>query len=134
MTQDGAREVSLQDRVTHAWRERADLFISLHCDACDAGQDPRDIEGYSVHYFHPQSHDLASVIHRFYGKKTGIRDQGVWRSNLAVCRMTQMPSILLEQGFLILPETEEILISAKNQRSATEALIAAITELVEAKP
>jgi N-acetylmuramoyl-L-alanine amidase len=127
MTQDGTRDPTLQDRVTMAWRERAQMFISLHLDACEVGQDARDIEGYSVHYYLPQSHTFAELVHQIYGKKTEFHDQGLWRSNLAVCRATQMPSILLEQGFLMLPEYEEILISPKHQKTVAEVLISAIT-------
>ncbi len=130
MIQDGTKEISLQERVALAWAERAHLFISIHADACGEGQNPRDLEGYSAHYFHPQSHDLAERIHAIYGARTGFRDQGLWRSNLAVCRMTQMPSVLFEQAFLILPEFEEILISSRHHRLVAETLISAITQFM----
>ncbi|MFN0118284.1 MAG: N-acetylmuramoyl-L-alanine amidase [Elusimicrobiota bacterium] len=131
LTQDGTKELSLNDRVVHAWNARGDLFISIHADACAEGQNPNEIEGYSVHYFHPQSRKLAEIIHRIYGQKTAFRDQGLWRSNLAVCRMTQMPSILLEQGFLILPQFEEIMLSQKHQQDVAEILTQSIIDLLD---
>jgi N-acetylmuramoyl-L-alanine amidase len=131
MTQDGTKEISLQERVNLAWKEKAQLFISIHADACEAGTDPREVEGYSVHYYQPQSKDLATLIHEEYGKRTPFRDQGLWRSNLAVCRTTQMPSILLEQAFLMIPEFEDIMLTPKHHRNVADSIIAAITQLLE---
>lgn len=131
MIQDGTREMSLQDRVNMAWKNRADFYISIHCDACPEGQNPRDVEGYSVHYFYPQSRWLAEEIHSIYGEKTKFRDQGLWRSNLAVCRTTQMPSILLEQGFLVLPEWEELMLTPKHHDQVADTLYNAIVNVMK---
>ncbi|MCG3205937.1 MAG: hypothetical protein KCHDKBKB_02661 [Elusimicrobia bacterium] len=134
MIQDGTKEFSLQDRVNLAWKEKAHLYISIHADACGEGQDPRELEGYSVHYYHPQSRALAESIHTVYGEKTGLRDQGLWRSNLAVCRMPQMPSLLLEQAFLILPEFEELMITPRHHQTVAESLIRGILDFMNSQP
>jgi N-acetylmuramoyl-L-alanine amidase len=134
MTQDGSKEISLSERSALAWKERANLFISLHCDACGDGQDPREVQGFSVHYYQPQSHALASALHDIYRDRSGIRDEGLWRSNLAVCRATQMPALLFEQAFLILPEYEERLLTAKHQRMAAESIITAIETFLDTHP
>jgi N-acetylmuramoyl-L-alanine amidase len=130
MVQDGTREISLPDRVATAWRSKAQFFLSIHCDAVPEGVDPRESEGYSVHYFHPQSQPFAEGLHKNYGALTKVRDAGLWRSNLAVCRTSTMPSVLLEMGFLILPEQEEILLSAKHQKRVAEAVASTIRDLV----
>lgn len=134
MPQDGTKEISLQERVNFAWRQKAQLFISLHCDACPEGQDPREVQGYSIHYYHPQSHALAKALHQFYGVKSGFRDQGLWRSNLAVCRAPQMPALLMEQGFLILPEYEETMLTPKHAMNVAESIIKAITRFMDENP
>ncbi|MBV9080674.1 MAG: N-acetylmuramoyl-L-alanine amidase, partial [Elusimicrobia bacterium] len=131
LTQDGTKEISLQDRVLAAWKSRAQFFISLHCDAVPEGQDPRDGPGYSVHYFHPQSQPFAESLHRIYGEKTGIHDAGLWRSNLAVCRTPTMPSVLLEMGFLVLPEGEERLISPQHHALVAKSIADALKEAVK---
>ena len=123
MIQDGTKELSLTDRTQIAWAERAHLFISLHCDATAEGQDPRETAGFSVYYYHPQSHLLAQSLHKLYGEKTKISDQGLLRANLAVCRMTQMPAILLEMGYLVLPESEELLMSDKFHKLASDVVL-----------
>jgi N-acetylmuramoyl-L-alanine amidase len=134
MIQDGTKELSLQDRVNLAWSKRAHFFISIHADACAEGQDPREWEGYSVHYYHPQSRAFAESVHKIYGEKTKIRDQGLWRSNLAVCRAPQMPSILLEQGFLVLPEFEELILTARQQRLVADIVISGILDVMKNNP
>jgi N-acetylmuramoyl-L-alanine amidase len=131
MIQDGTREMSLQDRTAMAWASRADFYISIHCDACPEGQNPREVEGYSVHYYHPQSRLLAEEIHTIYGDRTKFRDQGLWRSNLAVCRTSAMPSILLETGFLMFPEYEELMLTPKHQENVAEILYNAIVSVMK---
>lgn len=134
MTQDGTREISLQDRVDTAWAARAHVFISIHADACSEGQNPRDVEGYSIHYYHPQSRELAEILHRDYGDRSKIRDQGLWRSNLAVCRAPQMISLLMEQGFLMLPEYEALFLTPKHQKMVAENIASSLLEFMEKNP
>ena len=55
-----------------------------------------------------------------------IKDQGLWRSNLSVCRVTQMPAILLEMGFLMIPEVEEMLLKPKFHRLVADSIVTAI--------
>jgi N-acetylmuramoyl-L-alanine amidase len=81
MIQDGTRDPSLRERSEMAWKEKAHVYISIHCDASPEGQNPRDVEGYSVHYFTPQSRVFGEDLHALYGQRTKIRDQGLWRSN-----------------------------------------------------
>jgi N-acetylmuramoyl-L-alanine amidase len=131
MIQDGTKELSLQDRSALAWQSRAHMFISIHADACAEGQDPRELQGYSVHYFQPISRGLAESIHKIYGQKTGIKNQGLWRSNLAVCRPPHMPSILIEQGFLILPEYEELFLSSRHQKITADSVAQGVWEFVQ---
>lgn len=135
MIREGEEDISLLDRVKRAWDARADLFISFHCDATGEGNDPRDSQGYSVHYYHPQSRLWAEQIHKLYGTKTKITDQGLWRSNLAVCRATQMPAVLLEEAYLILPEYEELLLTPKFQRTVADVVASSIQSyLKQVKP
>lgn len=130
MIQDGTRELGLRERVDIAWSSKADLFISLHCDAVAEGTDPRTADGYSVHYYHPQSQRFAETVHRVYGAHTKFPDGGLWRSNLAVCRTTTMPAILLEMGFLVIPENEERLMSPRYQEKVADSIADSILELI----
>ncbi len=131
MIQDGTKDPSLQDRVDEAWAKKAQLYISFHCDATDDGVDPREVEGFSLHYYQPQSRGLAEALHRAYKDRSGMRDQGLWRSNLAVCRQTQMPSALFEMGFLVIPQIEEKLVSPSYQQTVAASVVEAITALLE---
>ncbi len=130
MIQDGTKELSLQNRVDLAWKERSHVFISLHTDACGEGEDPREVEGYSVHYYNISARPLAERIRSIYGKRSNIRDQGLWRSNLAVCRNTTMPALLFEQGFLILPEYEEQFLKKEHQSMVGNVLGEALIDFL----
>lgn len=134
LTQDGTKEISLQGRVDAAWAAKAHVFISIHADACPEGQNPQDVEGYSFHYYHPQSRELAEILHRDYGRRSNIRDQGLWRSNLAVCRATQMISILMEQGFLLLPEFEAQFLTPKHQKMVADNIASSLWEFMDKNP
>jgi N-acetylmuramoyl-L-alanine amidase len=131
MIQDGTKELTLQDRVVAAWKARAQLYISLHCDAVPEGVDPREADGFSIHYYHPQSQRFAEIVHRNYAARSGMKDGGLWRSNLAVCRTPTMPSILMEMGFLIIPEHEERLTSVKHQQLVADTVTNSIYELIK---
>jgi N-acetylmuramoyl-L-alanine amidase len=78
-----------------------------------------------------QGRGLAESIHKIYGQKTGIKNQGLWRSNLAVCRPPHMPSILIEQGFLILPEYEELFLSSRHQKITADSVAQGVWEFVQ---
>ena len=48
-----------------------------------------------TYWYHPQSQELARVVHAQYGRRTGLPDRGLFYSDFAVNRMTQMPAILI---------------------------------------
>jgi len=132
MTQDGTKDpFSLQSRIDLAWKEKANIFVSIHSDACAEGENPREVEGFSVHYYNVGGELLGEILRDDYGKKSGIRDQGLWRSNLAVCRATTMPSILFEQGFLILPEFEERFLKKDHQQMVAHVVGESIVEFMK---
>jgi N-acetylmuramoyl-L-alanine amidase len=124
------RDMNLRQRTELAWKEKGHVFISLHCDAIAEGQDPRKSHGYSVHYYSAQSRLLADALHSAYGERVSIPDQGMWRSNLAVCRLPQMPSVLFELGFLIMPEFEELVLTPAFQQIAAESVAIALQNFI----
>ena len=77
----------------------ADLFVSIHCNACKyhnaEGTEvltyPDDVEG----------HKLAACIQRQIVDSMGTADRGVKdRDNLAVLNGTEMPAVLVEMAFI----------------------------------
>lgn len=58
----------------------------------------------------------------------GRKDMGVRQANLAVLRLTYMPSVLLEVGFMSTPEEEEFLMSAEGRKKMAQAIYNAIVQ------
>jgi N-acetylmuramoyl-L-alanine amidase len=89
--------VSLEDRYTFANLKRADLFISIHCNAM---QKHNTMSGTETYYWSPQSLDLARAVHPEAVQAMGGRDGGIRRRAFAVIHHTTMPSILIEAGYI----------------------------------
>lgn len=108
MTRDADVFVELSDRAAFANRLGAALFVSLHCNA-GGGQ------GFES-YIHPAAGSatvsIQNVIHgevMAYLRGYGITDRGKKRANLAVCRETRMPAVLLENLFIDHPRENVLL-------------------------
>ena len=99
-------DVSLYDRPKIAWKNKARLFVSVHCNASGLGDNPVYNNGNSVYWYQPQSQALAEAIHASYRKLIpALPDHGLYYADFAVCRMTQMPAVLTEQAFVIVPRS-----------------------------
>jgi N-acetylmuramoyl-L-alanine amidase len=104
-------EVSLTDRPKLALEQGADLFISIHNNALPDGSNPfSKARGFSVYYYHPQSLALARAIHDSYIKNIPLADDGLLWGNLLVARLSAVPSILIENAYLLYPEQQPILV------------------------
>jgi N-acetylmuramoyl-L-alanine amidase len=125
-------DVPLYDRSRIAWKNKAHLFVSVHCNAAGLGENPIWNNGSSVYFYQPQSQALAEAVHAGYRKHAGmIPDHGLFYADLAVCRMTQMPAILTEQAFIILPEQEDLLLDPKFQKNLAYAIVNGIKTFIK---
>ncbi len=132
LTRTSDMEVPLYDRARIAWKNKARLFVSVHCNAAGLGENPILNNGSSVYFYQPQSKALAEAVHAGYRKHVAvIPDHGLFYDDLAVCRMTQMPAILTEQAFLILPEQESLLLDAKFQKDLANAIVYGLKTFVK---
>jgi N-acetylmuramoyl-L-alanine amidase len=133
LTRESAEEgIVLAARTKFAEAAGADLFVSLHYNALPDGLNPDKNRGTSAYYFHPQSYPLAQSILRNMLKRLKLGNFGLFYDNLSVCRVTSMPSVLVEPAFIMHP-TEEILILDPDFREKTaEAIVAGIEEFVKA--
>ena len=123
MTRSGNENVSLSERPLIAQRNKADILISIHNNALGYGQNPFIKRGFGVYYYTPMSLQLAKEIHSAYnetfgaGKEFNLKDDGLYYANLALTRASQMPSVLIESAYMIVPE-EEAYLKRENFRSA----------------
>ena len=99
--------VPLDRRVTLANNARAGIFVSIHYNSC-----PNDsVSGLEIFYSEDSnkrslsSKKLAEAILQKTTQQTEANSRGVKKGNhLFVLRQTDMPSVLLEAGFLTNPE------------------------------
>ena len=105
----------------------ADILLSMHFNGLPDGVDPTKTHGISTYYYQPQGYRLAYLIQKKLLNRTGVKNFGLFYNNLAICRTTQMISVLVEPGFIIHP-WEEILIASAAYR---EKVVAAISEAIE---
>jgi N-acetylmuramoyl-L-alanine amidase len=165
--------LELYQRANIANRNKADLFISIHCNANNS-KSPKGSETYvlgvhrnkanlevvkrenaviqlesdhKLHYegfdpkhpesfisltilqeeFLDQSILFASMIQDFFKKNNNhIKDRSVQQAGFAVLRLTYMPSVLTEIGFLSNPKEEKKLQSKKGQDEIAKSIVKAI--------
>ena len=129
-TRRGHDGLALAERMQFAMQSDADILLSLHHNAIPAGVNPFKSRGSSVYYYHPQSYELAGRIHSELLKTLKLNDFGLYWDNLAMCRPTQMPAILIEPAFMMHPE-EEMLIRTKEYREkCADAIIRALQDFL----
>ena len=131
LTRSSEEVISLPERGKRAYQSNADLFISIHANALPDGANALERRGFSIYYFQHFGLSFAQAVHSAYLKRTHLIDDGFYYGNLAVCRITQMPSILLETGYLIHPAEEELLLSSEFQLEATQGMFEGIVSFVK---
>lgn len=116
----------LGERLSLAMHSDADILLSLHHNAVPAGVNPMKNHGSSTYYYHPQSYELARRIHGEILKALKLHDFGFYWDNLAMCRPTQMPAVLIEPAFIMHPEEEELINSHAYQEKCADAIVKAL--------
>jgi len=111
MTRYGDENVPLVSRPIIARQLDGDIFISIHNNAIPDGEDPfSKPRGFQVYYYHNHSMPLAYFIHRAFLKNIPLPDEGLRYGDYHVIRSnTYMPSVLIENAYMIIPEQEEML-------------------------
>jgi N-acetylmuramoyl-L-alanine amidase len=133
MTRTADTAVDLWSRVALADSSGAELLVSIHSNALPDGVNPFTNNGTSVFYNQPRSMLLAAEIQRALVHRLKLPDLGISRADLAVVRPTWMPAALCEGMFLILPEQEMLLRSARGQRLYARGVLEGIREFLLAR-
>ena len=90
---------SLEERVQTAEEYDADIYVSIHQNACEEREN--STTGIETWYYGEESRRLARLVHMGTLEKTKARDREVRQSDeLYVLRETSMPACLIETGFL----------------------------------
>ncbi len=130
MTRRGDQFVALSERVRMANDSNASLFVSVHSNAA-----PRSavsgLETYHAPGRRADSYQLARHLQNAMAAELPLTDRGVKVDNFAVIRDTEMPSALLEIGFLSNPEEARLLEQEDFRREAAESAVNGIVNYIE---
>ena len=101
VSRDSDTQVSLEDRVSLAEKANADVFVSIHQNSVDNDTTPHGIATHCNETVNPKSAELAELVQKEVVKNTEGKDRGVTKdSNLYVLNSSDIPSCLIESGFL----------------------------------
>jgi len=124
--------VSLPDRSLKANASKADIFVSIHCNSSEY-HTGHGTEVYTepdrlspVYKQQEISRYLAGLVQNELSKALGLTDRGTKEKDLAVCRETNLPAILVETAFIDNREEELLLNDPSFQDKATAAIKQAI--------
>lgn len=100
-TRDRDEDITTEERVKKANSLQGDLYISIHQNACEITE-PDGVEvWYCNGRFGKESERLARLMQKFIVQETGSRSRELSETEeLYVIRESDMPSCLIETGFL----------------------------------
>lgn len=101
LTREDDRSISKEERVQTANAAGADLYVSIHQNA-DESTAPSGVEvWYCEGIYGKESRRLAKLLQKYVVAQTGARERELGRTDsLYVIRECEMPSCLIETGFL----------------------------------
>ncbi|MEF9953400.1 MAG: N-acetylmuramoyl-L-alanine amidase [Clostridium sp.] len=117
---------SLKYRYTFANNNNADLFISLHCNS--GGGKGTGIESYYSSSRPSKDKEFASSVHSQVIRSTTMIDRKLKAKDFQVVKYTNMPSILLEMGFIDHPSDAYKLGDPVYQEKLVDGIIKGITK------
>lgn len=120
LTRSSDRYVSLPERVQMAYRYRADAFISIHYDSAK----DQHAKGATVYYYDMFSdYLLALSLEHPLSRMMTIPFRGVSFGNYYVLRVNELPSVLVELGYLSNPAEAGIVAADHYQQEAANAIV-----------
>lgn len=117
--------VDLYERVDHANRSPAEIFISIHANSV-AHDFPMGTETYVSNNSSPQSLSLAHIVQQEMLSFLNLHNRGVKKRDFYVVKATRMPSILVEVAFLSNEREERLLKDPSFRQRSAEAIFSGI--------
>jgi N-acetylmuramoyl-L-alanine amidase len=123
---------SLAERTAFANDARADLFISIHMEAHSS----EHARGVASYYYGTGSgasstvgEQFANLARREVIARTGMLDLGSHAKTWDLLRMTRMPAVRLDCGYLSHPVDRQLLLDARLRSAIAHAVLAAVQRL-----
>lgn len=123
MTRTDDKPVSLQERIILTNEHQADIFLSIHNNALPDELAYSNRSGTSTYYYNLQSHNLAEHIQKSLLENLKLKNDKVRQESFAVIRNPQTIAVLIEIGYVIIPEDDAKLTTENFQEQAAKAII-----------
>ncbi len=126
----------LKANMDVAMRENSAIYLEDNYQQKYEGFDPKSAESYIVfslmqNMYLNQSLKIAEEVEKEFATRANRKSRGVKQAPFYVISRTNMPSILIECGFLTNPKEEEYLHSAKGQDYLASAIFRAFRSYKE---
>ncbi|WP_231503171.1 N-acetylmuramoyl-L-alanine amidase [Blastococcus sp. URHD0036] len=132
LTRGREQNPSPAERTAFANDARADLFLSLHMDAHDS----EHARGVASYYYGTGSgasstvgEQFAHLVRREVVARTGLIDLGGYPKTWDLLRMTRMPAVRLDCGYLSHEVDRRLLLDARLRGTVASAVLAAVQRL-----
>ena len=111
LSKNETETMPLARRQEKVLSEQAHLFVSLHNNALPDNINPLlRPRGFSFFYYYPHSYTFAEAIERSFVRNIALPDDGIIQRDFSVTRSSpQVPAILIEHAYMLLPEQEDLL-------------------------
>ena len=123
---------TLQERTAFANDENADLFVSLHMEAHGSPH----ARGVASYYYGNGSgvsstvgEQFANLLRREVIARTGMLDCGSHAKTWDLLRLTRMPAVRVDCGYLSHPVDRLLLLDARLRSTIAQAVVAAVQRL-----
>lgn len=113
MTRPKDEFVSLSGRMDAAEAEKADFFISLHCNSIGVNQNGLKPNGVEIYYYEDIAKPFASTLLNHIVSETDRASRGVKYGLYKVTLNSYAPAVLVEMGFLTNPSEYDSLCSRR---------------------
>ena len=122
----GEKAISVEDRAAAANKFGAEVYISVHHNAGIDGGKGGGIVAYTYTKIDKETEAWQKELYNSLVKHTGLkgnRAQPLAHADLAECRLTAMPAILLECGFLDSATDSKIILTEEYAEKCAEAIV-----------
>lgn len=130
LTRNKDKFISLQERVNFAWKNKCQIFISIHHNALPDGEDPLRHMGVGVYFTHNFSKGLAYSLLNNISKETGLKKYGVFKRDFAVTKPKNYKGVLIECGFLTHPIEASYITKKETQEKIVRGILKGIHSFV----
>ncbi|CEN79748.1 N-acetylmuramoyl-L-alanine amidase family protein [Paraclostridium sordellii] len=125
--------VSVEDRIKMANSQNVDAVISIEANAQSGRNDAYGIETYYQQNGVVDSEKLAKSIQGTICLYLNTRDRGTYPSNLEILKKTDMPSALVEVGFITNEKETKKLKTESYQNKMAEGIAQGILRYIDSK-